>query len=71
MRNGIAKYVYCDITKGKDIFGISIVMSQWVMMLLSVHHSAWWRCNNPLSLSITTPTYDIAVSPVNSLKLYI
>ncbi len=40
------------------------------MMLLYVHHNAYWRYYEPLLLCITMPTYDIADSQVNSLKLY-
>ncbi len=74
-----------DITMGKVIardtlfvtsqwvmtlLGKQIVMSQWVITLLCIHHNAQWHCYEPLLWCITTPTFDIVVSPINSLKLY-
>ncbi len=52
--------------------------SQWVMTLLGMPHYGTTMFNiiakdihyEPLLLCITTPNYDIAVSPVNTLKLY-
>ncbi len=48
------------------------MMSQWIMTFLCVHNMAsqWiMTCYEPLLLCITTPNYDIAVSPVNLFKL--
>ncbi len=39
----------------------SIVMSQWVMTLLCVHHNVQWRCYEPLLLCITT-LFHVGVS---------
>ncbi len=51
------------------LLGTSNVMSQWIMMLLCVHNmTSQWIMN--LFCYITIPNYDIAVSLVNSLKLY-
>ncbi len=59
MDNNIAMDIHCDITMGNDI-------------AMCTYHGITMDngCYEALLLRITTPNYDIAVSLVNSLKVY-
>ncbi len=56
LRNDIARDTHCDVTMGDGI-------------AVCTYHGKTMD-NEPLLLCITTPNYDIAVSPVSFLKLY-
>ncbi len=55
------------------LLGTPIVTSQWIMTLLCIHNMVSQKIMTFLGTSllcITTSNYDIAVSPVKTLKLY-
>ncbi len=54
--NDIARNIYCDITLSNDFAKCT--------------SQCQWRFYEPLLLNITMSTYDIGVSPANSLTLY-